>query len=51
MEIDKKTGKIKPGEHAASNQVVRTQVQTLDVNNKREPKPVKTKTIQLKKAR
>lgn len=51
MEVDKKTGQIKPGQHAPSNQTARTQVQHLDVNNKRDPKPRKTVTIQLKKAR
>jgi hypothetical protein len=51
MQVDKKTGKINPGKYAQTNAVVRTQVDSLDVNNKRQPKPVKTKTIQLKKAR
>jgi len=47
-EADKKTGKLKPGKYAGAKTAP---VEHLDVNNKREPKPRKTVTQQLKRLR
>ena len=50
-EQDKK-GNLKPGPYADSNRDLgKKQVEHVDVNNKREPKPIKTTTQRLKKLR
>ena len=45
-----KDGKLKPGPYAQSNAGKKT-VEHVDVNNKREPKPIKTTTQRLKRLR
>jgi len=50
--VDPKTGKIQPGPYAHTNNGNSApRIEKLDVNNKREPKGIKTVTQQLKKAR
>lgn len=47
-----KDGNLKPGPYAESNRVPgKKQVEHVDVNNKRQPRPIKTTTQQLKKLR
>ena len=45
-----KNGNLKPGPFAQTNAGKKT-VEHVDVNNKREPKPIKTTTQQLKRLR
>ena len=45
-----KNGQLKPGPFAATNAGKKV-VDHVDVNNKREPKPIRTTTQQLKKLR
>lgn len=47
-EADKKTGKLKPGKYAGRDTA---RVESLDINNKREAKPIKTTTQRLKRLR
>ena len=50
MAQQNKDGWLKPGAHATTNQTPKA-VDHVDVNNKREPKPVKTTTQRLKRLR
>jgi hypothetical protein len=46
-----KNGQLKPGKYAESNKTAAKSVGHMDVNNKRQPRPIKTTTQQLKKLR
>ena len=47
-----KNGNLKPGRYAESNREAgKKTIEHVDVNNKREPKPIKTTTQRLKKLR